>query len=145
MVLKQEQMTSQVTPEALILKVSAWVRCHASHHLTLWTVTKASPPPPHTFICQREIINTIISPMLALYSVNCFRVWLCLFIFPAWISERPLIRLFHYTLALCTTRQSGGLPACRAQGSDVRFIKAKKDVLTRHSANMIHNLFDKLF
>lgn len=43
MALKQEQMTSQVfTPEALILKVSARVRCHTSHHLTLWTVTKAS-------------------------------------------------------------------------------------------------------
>lgn len=49
--LKQEQMTSQVfTPEALILKVSTRVCCHTSHHLTLWTVTKASLFPPSWYL-----------------------------------------------------------------------------------------------
>lgn len=85
---------------ALTLKVNARVCCHISHHLTLWTVINSSLRlSPDTNICQSEIINTIISPMLALYSVSCFKkMWLCLFISEAWISERPLIRLFHYAL-----------------------------------------------
>lgn len=83
----------------------AWVCCHTSHHLTLWTVRNVSLSLSlDTFICQTEIINTIISPMLALYSVNRFKLWLCLFISDTWISERPLICLFHYTLALGTTQ-----------------------------------------
>lgn len=116
---------SQVcTPEALILKVEIYksgcprarVCCHTSHHLTLWTVRNVSLRLSlDTFICQSEIINTIISPMLALYSVNRFKMWLCLFISDAWISERPLICLFHYTLALCTAWACKELCVCRAR------------------------------
>lgn len=80
----------------------ARVYCHASHHLTLWTVRNVSLTLPlDTFLCQAEIINAI-SPKLALYSVNHFKMWLCLFISETWISERPLICLFHYTLPLCS-------------------------------------------
>lgn len=114
---------SQVyAPEALNLKVKIYksgcprarVCCHTSHHLTLWTVRNVSLCLSlDTFICQSEIINTIISPMLALYSVNRFNR-LCLFISDAWISERPLICLFHYTLALCTAWARKELCVCRA-------------------------------
>lgn len=116
---------SQVcTPEAPILKVNTYksgcpraqVCCHTSHHLTLWTVRNMSLCLSlDTFICQREIINTIISPMLALYSVNRFKMWLCLFISDTWISERPLICLFHYTLALCTAWAGRELRVCWAR------------------------------
>ena len=129
---------SQVcTCEALILKEKIYksgcprarVCCHTSHHLTLWTVRNVSLCLSlDTFICQREIINTIISPMLALYSVNRFKMWLCLFISDAWISERPLICLFHYTLALCTAWACKELNVCWARGSDVRFVREQRYV-----------------
>lgn len=124
------------TYEALILKVRIYesvcprtrVYCHTSDHLTLWTVRNVSLSLSlDTFICQTEIINTIISPMLALYSVNRFKMWLCLFISDPWISERPLICLFHYTLALhCMSMHR---TACSlGSGSDVRFVRQQRNV-----------------
>lgn len=107
----------------------ARVYCHTSLHLALWTVRNVSLRlPPDTFICQTEIINTIISPMLALYSVNCFKMWLCLFISAAWISERPLICLFHYTLALCTAWACKELRVLPGLRSDVRFVRQQRYV-----------------
>lgn len=96
--------------------------CHTSQRFTLWTVTDISLRLSlDTFICQAEIINTIISPTSSLYSVNFFQMWLCLFISDAWISERSLICLFHYTAELNTACQDMRLqglghwcPICKA-------------------------------
>lgn len=66
--------------------------------------------------------------MLALYSVNGFKMWLRLFISDAWISERPLICLFHYAPALCTAWACKDERVCRVRGSDVRFVKEQRCV-----------------
>lgn len=98
-----------------------------------------SVPPLDALVCQGGILNTIISPMSALYSVNCLKMRVCLFICQALISERPLICLFHYTLELCTSRLHEEPPVCWVWGSDVRFVRQQRCVTPRptpHETNV---------
>lgn len=140
--LKQEQMTSQVfTPEALILKVSARVCCHTSHHLTLWTVTKASLFPPSWYLhlsAQNHKYNHF--PNVGSLFCQLFQSVTVSLHFPCmnkWKAINMSLSLHSGSLHHVPMQRTGCL---LGSGFWCPICKVTK---MRHRANMIHHFVDK--
>lgn len=129
--LKQEQMTSQVfTPEALILKVSTRVCCHTSHHLTLWTVTKASLFPPSWYLhlsARNHKYNHF--PNVGSLFCQLFQSVTVPLHFPCmnkWKAINMSLSLNSGSLHHAAMLRTACLPG--SGGSDVRFVRWRKSV-----------------
>ncbi len=135
-------MTSQLPPRSALLRRSflkwkhirvdaprARVCCHTSHHLTLWTVRNVSLCLSlDTFICQSEIINTIISPNVASLFCQPFQnvtVPLHFRCMNKWKDINMSLSLHFGTPHCVSTQRAVCLPG---SGSDVRFVRQQRYV-----------------